>query len=484
MKKNKLVLNFIYQFAYQLLTVLTPLITTPYIARVLGPENNGIYTYTFSTVNYFVVFASLGIEAYGNRLIAQSKTKEKNDLNQSFTSLFWMHFIVSFFVFILYFLFVAFFVRNYKKILIIQSIWLFASIIDINWLFFGLEEFKLTVTRNVVVKIITTVCVFLFVRSEADLWIYTLIMGLGTLISNLILWAFIKQRIRFVKVRFKEIIMHMRPLAILFLAVVATSVYRMMDKLMLGWYGAIVSLASYEYADKMIRLVITIITALGTVMLPRMSSLYAEGKNDTAMIYMNSTSQFMFSVAFALAFGLASISDEFMPLLLGPGYSESVILVKILCISLPVMGWNNLVRTQILMPKEKDRVYTIAVWAGAITNIIFNSILIQKYGARGAAVSTVISYSVVSFFQTFPIRNDFPIAMYLCHTIIPIISGSVMFFTIKCIGTKIPKGVFGLSTKIVIGAVIYVTINLFILIKTKNRVLLDLINKTSKVNQK
>ena len=145
---------------------------------------------------------------------------------------------------------------------------------------------------------------------------------------------------------FREIFVHFKPLVILFLAVIATSIYRMIDKVMLGWYSDMSNLGSYEYADRMIKLVITLITALGTVMLPRRSALYAEGKDEQAARYMNSTSQFMFVMAFALAFGLAGIADEFMPTLLGPGYEGSVILTKVLCISLPIMGWNNLVRTQ------------------------------------------------------------------------------------------------------------------------------------------
>lgn len=471
MKKSKVSVNFIYQTAYQILLVLTPLITAPYISRVLGPENNGIYTYTFAVVNYFVVFAALGIEAYGNRLIAQAKGNGKETLDRAFSSVFWMHFIVAGFTTVAYFLYAFLWAGEYRTIALVQSIWVVGALIDINWLFFGLEEFRLTVIRNFIVKLLTVACIFIFVKTKADLWTYTAIMGLGTLISNVILWGFIKRYVSFVKVSWQEIFHHLKPLLVLFLAVVATSIYRMIDKVMLGWYSDMSSLASYEYADKMIKLVITLITALGNVMLPRMSALYAEGKDDQAAKYMNSTSQFMFVMAFALAFGLTGIADEFMPTLLGPGYEGSVLLTKVLCISLPIMGWNNLIRTQVLMPKEKDRVYAIAVWAGAIVNIILNYLFIHWYGPVGAAIATVIAYAIVGIFQTYPIIKDFPIASYLKYIFIPLVSGIIMYLCVRAVSHVIKPGIIGIVIEILVGAIVYLAINLIYLIRSKNEVL-------------
>lgn len=477
LKRSKLSINFLYQTAYQILTVIMPLITSPYIARVLGPENNGIYTYTYAIVNYFVVFAALGIEAYGNRLIAQAKARSQDELNKAFSSVYWMHFLVSSLSAILYFVYVFLWAGTYSTIALIQAVWVIAAIFDINWLFFGLEEFQLTVKRNFVIKILSVIAIFTLVKSKQDLWIYTTIMGLAALISRMVLWAFVKKYVSFVKVDIRAIFAHLRPLSILFLAVIATSIYRMIDKVMLGWFGTMTSLASYEYADKMIKLVITLITALGTVMLPRMSSLYAEGRDDVAAKYMNSTSQFMFVMAFALAFGLAGISEEFMPMLLGPGYDEASLLTRILCISLPIMGWNNLIRTQVLMPKEKDRVYTIAVWAGAIVNIILNYLFIHWLGAIGAAIATVIAYSIVAIFQTYPIRKEFPIGSYLRYILIPMISGIMMFIAVRIVAALIPSGIICIVVEIIIGASIYLLINMFYLKKSKNEVLETYLDK-------
>ena len=479
-KKHRIKVNFIYQLAYQILLVILPLVTAPYIARVLGPENNGIYTYTHAIVNYFVVFAALGIEAYGNRLIAQSKNKDRQTLNKAFSSVFWMHFIVACAAAVVYFVYVTVIAGRYRQIAVIQGIWVLASIIDINWLFFGLEEFKLTVTRNTIIKLVTVFCVFAFVRTRDQLWLYTLIMGLSTFLSNAVLWGFARKYVLFTRVTFREIFVHFKPLVILFLAVIATSIYRMIDKVMLGWYSDMSNLGSYEYADRMIKLVITLITALGTVMLPRMSALYAEGKDEQAARYMNSTSQFMFVMAFALAFGLAGIADEFMPTLLGPGYEGSVILTKVLCISLPIMGWNNLVRTQVLMPKEKDRVYIVAVWAGAIVNIILNYLFIHWYGPIGAAIATVAAYAVVGAFQTYPLRKELPVASYLKYVFIPLISGVIMYVCVRAVSRVLKPGIAGIAVEILTGAVIYLAINLVYLLRSKNEVFEDVLRKYQK----
>ena len=470
-KKHRIGINFVYQLTYQVLLVIIPLVTAPYIARVLGPENNGIYTYTFTVVNYFVVFAALGIEAYGNRLIAKSKNSDQQTLDKAFSSVFWMHIIVACVVSTGYFVYVVFFADQYRTVAFIQGIWVIAAIVDINWLFFGLEEFKLTVTRNTIIKLVTVICIFVFVRNKEQLYVYTLIMGMSTFISNIVLWFFAKKFVSFTKVSFKEIFAHFKPLVVLFLAVVATSIYRMIDKVMLGWFSDMPSLGSYEYADKMIKLVITLITALGTVMLPRMSALYAQGKDKQAAKYMNSTSQFMFVMAFALAFGLAGISDEFMPLLLGPGYEGAFLLTKVLCISIPIMGWNNLIRTQVLMPKEKDKVYTIAVWAGAVVNIILNYAFINLFGPVGAAIATVIAYTIVGLFQTFPLIKEFPIGSYLKYAILPLVSGVIMYAAIRIIGGFIKPGIVCVIAEIVVGGAIYVAINLIYLLRSKNEVL-------------
>ena len=245
----------------------------------------------------------------------------------------------------------------------------------------------------------------------------------------------------------------------MFVAVIATSLYRMIDKLMLGWTGNMSVLGQYEYADRIMRMATTIITALGTVMLPRMSSLYASGAEEKAQKYILLSCKFVFIISFALAFGLGAISKEFMIAFLGDGYEMSGQLLLVLVASIPFMGWNNLVRTQILMPKMKDRIYTRAVWVGAIVNVILNGVLIFTVGAKGAAFATVISYAVVGAFQTYPIRKEYPLKEYFKSISGPLVSGIIMFWVVRWVGNKMGISLLAVFVEICVGAGCYLFLN-------------------------
>lgn len=459
MKKKNVTLNFLYQLAYQILTIILPLITAPFLSRRLGSESMGIYSYTYVVVSYFVMFAALGIDTYGNRAIAFAKEKGQDELNYTFSSLYYMHIIVAFTALVLYLVYGVFFSKDYRLITLLQIFFVIGTLFDVNWFFFGIEEFKITVTRNLLIKILTVLAVFLFVRSSQDLWKYTIIMSIGSFVSQSVVWVFIPKYTRLVKVKAQDIFAHLRPLLIMFVAVIATSLYRMIDKLMLGWTGNMSVLGQYEYADRIMRMATTIITALGTVMLPRMSSLYASGAGEKAQKYILLSSKFVFIISFALAFGLGAISKEFMIAFLGDGYEMSGQLLLVLVASIPFMGWNNLVRTQILMPKMKDRIYTRAVWVGAIVNVILNGVLIFTVGAKGAAFATVISYAVVGAFQTYPIRKEYPLKEYFKSISGPLVSGIIMFWVVRWVGNKMGISLLAVFVEICVGAGCYLFLN-------------------------
>lgn len=429
--KDSLSVNYIFQIIYQLLNVIIPLITTPYIARVLGPVNNGLYTYSFSISNYFVIFSALGIELYGNRLIARTKNLDKHTFNEEFSSLLYLHIINSVLFLVLYFIFISIFVKENKPLFAVQSLYIVASVLDINWLFFGLEQFRLTVTRNIAIKLLGVLCIFLFVKHEQDFVIYSFILAFSVVLSNLVLWFFVRKNVSFIKADYRKIFSHYKPLLILFFAVIATGIYQLFGKVMLGFGDNMVGLASFEYSDRMIRIILTLSSALGTVMLPRMSSLYSS--RDTRSVSSNLMLSFhlLAFIAFSVSFGLAAISHDLLPVLLGKGYTQATEITKIMCLSVPIMVWNNFIRTQILIPKGNDNVYLLAVWCGAFANIICNCILISFLGAIGAAISLVLSYSVVGIVQTYPIRNDLPLKKYFLKSLIPFVSGIFLYISVQ-----------------------------------------------------
>ena len=169
--------NFMYNTAYQILILIIPLVTAPYLSRVIGAEGIGIYSYTYSIAYYFGLFILLGLNNYGNRKIAQVKDN-KEKLSKEFLSIYLMQVMMSIIVIGIYGIYITLNNYTYKIIQVIQIVYLISVALDINWLFFGLEKFKITVTRNFLIKILTFICIFIFVKNEQDLWVYTLIMSL------------------------------------------------------------------------------------------------------------------------------------------------------------------------------------------------------------------------------------------------------------------------------------------------------------------
>ena len=166
---NSIKENFIYNLIYQILLIILPLITTPYISRVLGSEGVGTYTYTYTVANYFMLAAMLGVKNYGNRSVAAIRD-DKQSLSKTFWEIYGLQFLCSAIALGAYFFYVLLFEREYRVIALIQGIYVFSGLLDVSWLFFGTERFKTTVMRNIAIRLINLVCVFVFVRTRADLW--------------------------------------------------------------------------------------------------------------------------------------------------------------------------------------------------------------------------------------------------------------------------------------------------------------------------
>ena len=214
--------NFLYSILYQMLVLIVPLITTPYVSRTVGAEGIGVYTYTYSIAYYFVLIAMLGINNYGNRTIAKVRD-DKEKMSDTFISIYTLQFVMSMIMIFIYVIYVLFFANEYKWMHVIQMIYMISVIFDINWFYFGLEKFKITITRNIIIKIISTIFIFVFVKERADLWKYTIIMTTSTLITQMYLWVILKKNVYISKERiqknYKDALKHLKPTLILFIPV-------------------------------------------------------------------------------------------------------------------------------------------------------------------------------------------------------------------------------------------------------------------------
>lgn len=265
---NSVKKNFIYNIVYQLLIMVIPLITAPYLARVIGSAGVGTYSYTYSIVYYFMMITMLGVNNYGNRSIAKARN-DRHQLSKTFWGIYLFQLALGILMLVLYLGFTFFFEVKYTKIALIQSLFIISAILDINWFYFGLEKFKITITRNAVLKILSVILIFGFVRHSDDLWKYTLIMSGTTVLSQFVLWTVIRKEIELVKISLHDITQHIKSNLVLFIPVIAVSLYKMMDKIMLGYLVNVTEVGYYENAEKIMNIPQTFIAALGTVMLPQ-----------------------------------------------------------------------------------------------------------------------------------------------------------------------------------------------------------------------
>lgn len=426
MAKKSITKNYIYNMVYQVLILILPLITTPYLSRVLGAEGIGIYSYTYTIVTYFILFGSLGVALYGQREIAYAQ-ENVEARKKTFIEIIIFRFITIGIATIAYF----FLFMNgekyqlYYRILLLELI---AGAFDISWFFQGMEEFKRTVTRNVLVRLCSVSLVFILVKTKEDLAMFTLIYSIADLLGNLSLWLYLPKYLKGVKVKNINVLQHLPQITLLFIPQIANQLYKMLDTTMIGKLVEDKSeLGFYEQGQKVIRLLLTIVTSLGVVMIPRMASTFASGDKEKINDYMKMSFKFVFFLAFPIMFGIISISKDFVPIFFGDGYDKVAILINIISPILLLMGIANVVGTQYMLPTKRQKEYTISVVIGVVVNFVLNYFFILKSGAIGASISTVISQLVVDLVQGYFVRKEVNFKELLKLSYKYLLSGIIMF---------------------------------------------------------
>ena len=343
-------------------------------------------------------------------------------------------FLAAFVASVIYFIF---FMRE-GEYSVYYRIWfleLVAIGLDISWFFQGMEEFKRTVTRNVLVRVCSVSAVFLFVKNKEDLALFTLIYSIGDLLGNLSLWLYLPKYIKGVKVKNINTFRHIWPIILLFIPQIANQIYKILDTTMIG--NLVQDKAEtgyYEQGQKVIRLLLTVVTSLGVVMVPRMASTFASGDKKQIQSYLKMSFRFVFFLAFPIMFGIISISEAFVPVFFGAGYDKVVVLINIISPILLLMGVANVLGTQYLLPTKHQKEYTISVAIGVVFNFIANYILITKYASIGASIATVLSELLVVIIQYQYMKKEVPFKELLSLAWKYFLAGILMF--IVCFGIR------------------------------------------------
>lgn len=460
MGKKSVEKNYIYNLIYQMLVLILPLVTTPYLSKVLGAESIGIYSYTISIVTYFVLFGSLGMAMYAQREIAYVQDdKEKR------SKVFWETFLVrlislSISMVIFYFVFA----HNgeysaYYKILLLHIV---ANIFDISAFFQGMEEFKKIIKRNLIVKFISIVSIFVFIKQPSDIGKYLLIYSLSNLIGNVSLWFYLPKYITKIPVKTLSLFKHLKPTIILFIPQIATQIYTVLDKTMIGSLIEDKSeVGYYEQSQKITTMILTFVTSLGTVMLPRMANQFANGKKDEIKNSILTSFNFVYFLSLPMIFGLVAVAKDLIPWFLGESFEKSTYIIYVISPIILLIGFSNAIGVQYLLPTKRQKEYTISVIAGAVTNLIFNFIFIPMFMSVGAAIGTVIAETMVTAVQVFCIRKEFDLKKVLKMSVKYILSSVIMFILIIILNNYVLNSIGRVSRMaidVLIGILAYIGI--------------------------
>lgn len=446
--------NYIYNLIYRISIIILPLIVTPYIARILGAQQVGLYAFSSTVACYFIMLAKLGLDNYGNRSIASCRDDiEKR--SKVFWGVFTIQIITSFLSILIYILLIIT-VFNNQLIYWIQLLYVGSALFDFSWFFYGMEKFRITTIRSVLSRTLIIILVYVFVHSEKDLLIYAAVMSGCFLFEQLQLIPFLVGHLKRVSIKKEDVICHIAPNLKLFIPLLALSVYNWMDKLMIGvMMGSTAVVAFYTYAENIINLPKGILSALDTVMLPRISNLIANNKAEAGIHKMRKSIRFNSFISCALCFGIAGISPVFVPWFLGSEFEPTIILTMQLAIVIIPMGISNVVQTQYLIPFKKESVYIKGVTLGALTNLILNIILIRFYGASGAVIGTLIAELLVCIYQIEHIRDIYNFRQLGTMLMPFLICGLLEFIIIILLSFLSINILILLSIQVLIGGAVY-----------------------------
>lgn len=428
-KSKGLKSNFVYNLITQLISYVSPLIVSPYISRILLPAGVGQYSYANSIVTYFVLFSAFGFINYGNKKTSQER-ENKNDYSNTFWSIFFARailFFVSMLVFLLLVYFQVFGSEINSVVFLCMSLFIAATLFDASFLFQGLENFRIIAGINSVCKIISIAFVFLLVKSPDDLYIYCLINGGYTAITSLIGWAI---ALRYLKTPQKDqihIFQTLKQSLVFFIPGLAISIYTIVDKTMIGVIAGSTQNGYYEQANKIYTIASSIIYAIYPVILARIAYLNEKGDEEGIKEKYIQLGKAHGLITLPCVAGLYAISQYFFPCFFGDSFVSSVPIMYVLAPLIFVSSISGALLNAYFIPKNKINQATIIYFIGAAVNFSLNFIFIKRWGALGAAITSLISEAMISGIMIFITRNNVPYKKIIVNDLKPLIASGLMF---------------------------------------------------------
>lgn len=445
--------NYLYNLLYQMTTVLLPIITMPYVSRILKDEGISINAITNANTQYFILIGSLGVTIYATKKIATIR-----DNVEKLRRTFWEIFLIQFIGCLISYVIFAFTLgsnNQYGVYYMLQGFFILSSAVDTSWYFLGIENFKNASIRSFLVKVTSVILIFIFVKTSADLGKYIFINSFTMFIGQLIMWFYIdKELLKIKKSGRIHPYKHFMPILALFVPQIATQVYTVLDKTMIDVFSNTLQVGYYDQSQKIIRILLSIVTSLGTVMLPKIANLYSKNEHEEVKKYLRKAFTVISFLTIPIAFGIMGVSDRFIPMFFGADFVSSVSLTKVSSVLVIIIGLGNVFGTQYMLATGKNREYTKSVCIGAAVNVVLNVILIPRYSALGAVIATVSAELAIASTQLWYSKEvvDFS---WIKATYKYWISGVIMLVIVRILGNSDGIKILVLIRQIVIGAGVY-----------------------------
>lgn len=450
----KVLKNYAYNLSYQLLVIILPIITTPYVTRVFNSSDLGTYGYFNSIVTYFILLATLGVANYGTKEVSANR----KNIQPTFWGIYSLQVVAAFISIVLYLLLCWSVPSMQNPVAYILGLSLLSKGLDISWLFQGLEDFRKITIRNITVKLLGVLSIFLFVKTPNDLYLYVFLLTGFELLGQLSMWLPAKEFIgkpHFDVVHAKE---HLKPVILLFLPQIAISLYVTLDRTMLGALSSTKDVGIYDQALKIINILLTIVTSLGSVMLPRVSSLLSSG-DYKAVNKMHEMSFLIYNlIIFPIIAGMLIVNKDFVNFFLGKDFQEARVAIDIMIARMFFIGWTNIMGIQILIPHNKNREFMLSTTIPAFVSVGLNLLLIPSLGFIGASITSVLTEALVWVIQYYYTRSYLKEVPILSSMLKIILSSSLMYIILLLLqpllkfSSVVNVGIYG-----ILGAVFYIS---------------------------
>ena len=459
----KVIKNYLYNLSYQILTIILPIITVPYVTRIFTSEDLGNYGFYNSIVSYFSLFAMLGIGIYGTKQIAAAR-----DVSSTFWNIYAIQLTAGILALFVYVITLVSIPKMSGMVPIILGIVLLTKMIDISWLFTGKEDFKKITLRNTMVKVAGVISIFTFIKSSEDLYLYIFLIVIFDFLGQFVMWIPAKKFIKRPSFDTKIIKKNLHPIVLLFLPQVAISLYVVLDRTLLGLLGSYSDVGIYEQGQKLTSILLTVVSSLGAVMLPRVANLLSERKEKEAQNMVRFSFILYNLIIFPMIFGLIAINEVFVRLFLGQNFQDVKYVLYIIVFNIMFIGWTNILGYQVLVVRNKNKEFMLSTTIPAIVSVAVNITVIPFFGYIGASITSVVVEFLVFAIQWYYSRNIINKNLLFNKDLAKIICSSLVMFGVVMTCKMILglDGIIGLIIYLAVGGISY--LGMLFLLRTVN----------------